>query len=106
MNDREMLELAALAAGYNVRWHDRWHCYVHVGKHNIDKPPTMAGQRQVWIPLDDDGDAFRLAVKLGIRISDYSSYVFIDTDLLDVYAATRLIITRAAAEIGRNIKER
>jgi hypothetical protein len=64
----------------------------------------------IWNPLEDDGDAFRLAVdlKLLISVSDWSSKA---TDGLTVEsfepatadrrADTRRAIVRAAAEIGR-----
>lgn len=74
MTDRELLEMAAKAAGCKVRWHEPWGCFVHTVMINTTNPPTLAGQRHIWAPLDDDGDA---------------------------YAATRRAITRAAAEIGR-----
>ncbi len=44
MTDRELLEAAAKAAGYDVRWHEIFGCFVHVGPFNITNPPTMAGQ--------------------------------------------------------------
>lgn len=67
MKDRELLEKAAKAAGYKVRWHENWQCFVHVGPFNTNNPPTLAGQRMVWVPLDDDGDAFRLMIRM-VRI--------------------------------------
>ena len=92
MTDRELLELAAKAAGIELE--------------NI--PMMGAGlllkKGGVWNPLADDGDALRLAVKLGL---------FNDEDFVtelkaiwmysctDYYAATRRAIVRAAAEIGR-----
>jgi hypothetical protein len=67
-----------------------------------------------WNPLTDDGDAFRLAVKLEIAINPYAGKtVFAHTESGrlghekwdcwddDPYAATRQAITRAAAEIGK-----
>lgn len=70
-----------------------------------------------WNPLKDDGDAFRLAVKLA---EEYPQFHQIDWNWTnrgirvfaaghegngnDTYAATRKAITRAAAEIGRNMK--
>ena len=110
MTDRELLEAAAKAAGYDVRWHEIFGCFVHVGPFNITNPPTMAGQRLVWVPLDDDGDALRLAVKLRMQIDilDRSIYAvamgsvrLCELDRADSQAATRRAITRAAAEIGR-----
>ena len=67
-----------------------------------------------WNPLHHDGDALRLAVKLGLVI-DYSdtkpaTWVYLDNydgvDAVeqhgtDPYAATRRAIVRAAAAIGR-----
>lgn len=82
-----------------------------------------------WNPLTDDGDAFRLAVKLSVSIVPYpmdiqgdKHYVIAKiqrkTDTLrdkaptevielcgsDPVAATRRAIVKAAAEIGRNLK--
>jgi hypothetical protein len=114
MTDRELLELAAKAAGYNVRWHEHWQCFVHVEPHNIESPPTMAGQRHVWIPLTDDGDALRLAVKLDISVFGY--FPFDDVAAFDgrriietkqpddPMPATRRAIVRAAAAIGEDMQ--
>lgn len=114
--DRELLELAAKAAGYKLHWHDRWQCFAHVEPFNIHNPPTLAGQRVVWAPLDDDGDALRLAVKLGITIyppdspgdDPTTTWAHPDSEWIvephgnDPYGATRRAIVRAAAEIERN----
>ena len=71
-SDRELLELAAKAAGYRFKWFKvkQWkemkskigtyrYCTgtVEVYGHHHSKP---------WNPLTDDGDALRLAVKCGI----------------------------------------
>ena len=114
MSDRALLEMAAKAAGHNVRWHEIFECFVHVDPFNITNPPTMAGQRLVWVPLDDDGDALRLAVALQIDLQhfEFSGYVSAwrypkqarEEDYgSDPYAATRRAITRAAAEIGKGM---
>ena len=112
MIDRELLELAAKAAGHNVRWHEIFECFVHVDPFNITNPPTMAGQRLVWVPLDDDGDALRLAVacRMQIDILERSVYALAlggtkvcELDRADLAAATRRAITRAAAEIGKGM---
>ena len=92
MTDRELLELAAKAAGLDVRW------YANDCLQVADKCNGFAGK---WNPLTDDGDALRLAVKL---------FLFVDTaagapDSFGAelaYAATRLAIVRAAAAIGTN----
>ena len=92
MTDRELLELAAKAAGLEV------------------VTPTMLKYGQ-WNPLTDDGDALRLAVKLRMNVFHAGIRVFAldeEGDIeeaegheLDPYAATRRAIVRAAAEIGK-----
>ncbi|MCH9735576.1 MAG: hypothetical protein K0U78_13655 [Actinomycetia bacterium] len=66
--DRELLELAAKAAGKKVR--------IYEGM--VVEPGTdcvCVDQRGFrWNPLEDDGDALRLAVKLGINITAYPIY--------------------------------
>ena len=97
--DRELLKLAAKAAGYHI-WardhtYDVWH------------PNT---EWTTWNPLTDDGDAMRLAVKLnmtlavGIARSDAGEFTEFGLCGEDPYAATRRAIVRAAAETGRSMK--
>lgn len=104
---RKMLRRAAANAGYDVYWHDQWQCFVHKAPFNTDNPPTLAPQRHVWVPLHDDGDALRLAVKLGMAV-DCNPAGFTECILSadctakedhagDPMAATRLAIVRAAA---------
>lgn len=111
MNDRELLELAAKAAGISLRW-----AVNHASCWRI----TDAGCEYLWNPLADDGDALRLAVKLHLDINCYpkSKEVVavqhrqnigvyarsIERISDDPYAATRRAIVRAAAEIGKEIK--
>jgi hypothetical protein len=96
MTDREMLEFAAKAAGITVSF-DR------------------TRRDWAWNSLDDDGDALRLAVKLGIHVMHSKHKVRAGRKLVqdgpceedkrpDPLAATRRAITRAAAEIGRNME--
>jgi hypothetical protein len=101
MTDKELLELAAKAIGLKLR-------YNYLGGRDANQP---------WDPLEDDGDALRLAVKLKMRIGIDSipvGYVVVMSDdplqkdtheliVDDPYAATRRAITRAAAEIGKAI---
>ena len=103
MTDRELLELAAKAAGIKYTIKDG----LFVAHGNKNKPPIP------WNPLDDDAEAFRLAVKLWLTIQvddeDRRTYVVGSTGRCigtephgdDPYAATRRAIVRAAAEIGR-----
>jgi hypothetical protein len=110
VTNRELLEAAARAAGYNVEYDeidDRWHIEDRPGAH----PDTWPR----WKPLADDGDALRLAVILGINLEiggagigdvqagkrDHWACEWLDR--ADPYAATRRAIVRAAAEIGKRI---
>jgi len=59
MTDRELLEMAAKAAGAEFEVSDEDGVYLH---------QPIGGVAGFWNPLTDDGDAFRLAVKLGIHL--------------------------------------
>lgn len=107
MTDRELLKLAAKAAGIK--------CDIE-GPY-VERPDQWAVTVRVnWNPLESDAEAFRLAVKLGIGISfSMSGRVCtwcsaIDDWIVERYVdhasregATRRAITRAAAEIGRSM---
>lgn len=58
MSNRELLELAAKAAGYVFEWRAQ--------PLILASPPDPERPWRCWNPLDDDGDALRLAVKAGI----------------------------------------
>lgn len=98
-SDRELLEMAAKAAGIVGVWHDRGQC-IHV--------TDCAGMSDFWWrPLDDDGDALRLAVKLrmDLNINDGECDVFTADSFYngrgeDTLETTRRAIVRAAAAIG------
>ena len=109
MTDRELLEAAAKAVNGGA-----WHPLTH---------DTPSGK---WNPLDDDGDALRLAVKLRIDLSLWINTVSVTAKTHigagrgislfddakrtandhaepfgdDPYAATRRAIVRAAAAMG------
>ncbi|WP_354686712.1 hypothetical protein [Cupriavidus necator] len=109
MSDRELLELAAKAAGVKI---ERCSCS------NEQWPFRYApGQpkRGHWNPLVSDGDALRLAVKLRLLVDVPSEGNIHQTVEVvapcvrnfiyepcgtDAYAATRRAIVRAAAAIG------
>jgi hypothetical protein len=104
MTDRELLELAAKAAGLPHQWCDAWN--------TMAKPRPDGGFffDKVWNPLTNDGDALRLAVKLGIGQRHHVGWMQVFNPQIgvadsnyegDPYAATRRAIVRAAAEIGR-----
>ena len=106
MSDKELLELAATAYGDLVYVPDMG--WIAQDEH---------GNRGAWWnPFGDDGDALRLAVKLGLCVmtptKNSSECLVIDEDVElmieetqdDYYASTRRAIVRAAAEIGKGIK--
>ena len=118
MTDRELLELSAKAAGMDVIADSQGIFWMRL------KPYQKINY--MWNPLEDDGDALRLAVKLGISLLPYPVYEEKErhsviakqrrrddllrqanpTEVQELYgidscAATRLAIVRAAAEIGR-----
>lgn len=109
--DRELLELAAKAAGI-----DGW----------LDPNETLfirakddAHGCAIWNPLTDDGDALRLAVDLDIPVArcalhkgDGISSGYVDTHFAresfsggrsEQQEATRRAIVRAAAAIGKSL---
>ena len=109
MTDRELLELAAKAAGWES-WDwledDALNVYAKDGRHDV------------FEPLSDDGDALRLAVQLRLMIAwdrwNGNDYVCIRHRDLDEELAiqidqkrreqtVRRAIVMAAAEIGREM---
>ena len=113
MTDRELLEMAAKAAGLEytkTEDHDR---LLVRGDDKLRRP---------WNPLEDDGDALRLAVKLNIAFKFFRNAPpelglprlcalatmengnWFAEEGADEVAATRRAIVRAAAEIGKEMK--
>lgn len=109
MSDREPLEWAAKAAGIEVirsRLEDSAHRDLLVAN-SVRNPFQKYGP---WNPLTDDGDALRLAVKLGLTIvpnyhvshDGFGVCAFTEPeDSFDFCAPTRRAIVRAAASIGQ-----
>jgi len=118
MTDKEMLELAAKAAGIEI---------VGPVEKFIAQPGHFAGGfvvrndkggDSIWNPRTDDGDALRLAVKLSLGVMSAAhtqqtcvwrycqgrDYEQSAQHLDDPCKATRLAITRAAAKIGSELK--
>lgn len=112
-SDREMLNLAAKAAGLRFEWRPN---------------PSIRESGLEWLewnPLADDGDAFRLMIKLDLSSlvvfswpnlnrrrefwslnSGYDGGKSATTEseyTSDPYAATRRAIVMAAAEIGKSM---
>jgi hypothetical protein len=114
--DRELLGFAAKASGIEIgEWHDSANAFFRVD-----------GGQSWWNPLEDDGEALRLAVRLRLDVcirghecevfSDdegdclasepiwYASAMATITDQspYEPFAATRRAIVRAAAAIGES----
>ena len=106
--DRELLELAARAAGYEGSWRKHWRSGT-ASYMLFAYPERFVVGRKEWNPIEDDGDALRLAVLIGIGTMHHQGWgqVFhpyiqerIDFEYgSDEFAATRRAIVRSAAEI-------
>lgn len=122
MTDKDLLELAAQAAGVRVPplnafpWHgiDNGGIWTNISAIGHLEPKK---RKYTWAPLTDDGAALRLAVKLRMDVEPWihgdsaCSRVLCQEVLIDEphygddpYAATRRAIVRAAAEIGKGMK--
>ena len=102
--DRELLEMAAKAAGIaRSQWDYEW----------LRGLGHMVCRSDMWNPLTDDGDALRLAVALKLEVMFFlgfgevhSAHCAMNGDNkieplgIDDFAATRRAIVRAAAAIG------
>lgn len=104
-SDRELLELAAKAAGIKaIRGPDG----LMRDCTGLDKAFNILAA-PLWNPLTDDGDALRLAVALGLVVDcsrpsaalPFTRHDYILSEDDDRARATRRAITRAAASIGR-----
>lgn len=116
MTDRELLEMAAKAAGLKIH-----------ARRQAERDAILCGDTGLWIvngdscwnPLEDDGDALRLVVDLRLAllfpmVGDALKEVgagqvgsplaaCMEPCGLDPGAATRRAIVRAAAEIGQRM---
>ena len=116
MTDRELLELAAKAAGIK---HVDYTGIDYDGRHGFELVGEYGRHIGTWNPLQDDGDALRLAVTLGLDLElhglnatmpycaavyDCSRGLAIEQEFTgDIMSTARLAIVRAAAEIGKNL---
>lgn len=122
MNDRELLELAAKAAGIEFEWKD---CQVMTGEPDmygvrkiLSEPMPFLRSGMFWNPIIDDSAALRLAVKLHMSVHTFVGGCEVgyddmkggqgylrqddgpDGDMHDDEVVRRAIV-RAAAEMGR-----
>jgi len=96
VTDRELLELAAKAAGMPT---------------HTDGVGFVMAHHPSWNPLTDDGDALRLAVKLGLQVDcsrpsagePFKRHAIWLDELCDNGTLTRRAIVLAASIIGRNM---
>lgn len=111
--DKELLELAAKAAGLNVKMFE------------VDQDGNFSGlivgtkntkEKIWWNPLVSDGDAFRLSVNLSmsiqhldlsIKVTPYLNGMCCGTTAVEVCGsrqfATRRAIVRSAAALGEKL---
>ena len=110
MTDKELLELSAKAAGYDVNFAEETNGWYPNGYDNDGDVDTW------WNPLKCDGDALRLAadLRLTVEVFDKQSvahtyfanngrldYVMADSRGDDRRLNTRTAIVRTAARIGK-----
>lgn len=116
--DRELLELAAKASGITGEWGE---FPGMATRHGMTCGIFDSERGDYWNPLQDDGDALRLAVKFKMGIHYKSQFFDTHAERIvevyhshednrcqcvaitytdDAFAATRRAIVRAAASIG------
>ena len=104
-SDRELLELAAKALGYDVSRD------AHIPSGGLWISEVISGDFE-WNPIANDGDALRLALTLNILVgvgqvwtagSQKYGAMFDGYSEGELFKATRLAIVRAAAEIGESM---
>ena len=108
MTDRELLELAARAAGKTIDQET-------LGKYQDDFGGMVVADGEHWNPLIDECTALLLAVRLRMCIDIRSEHTEVtppgdsrpesEEHENDPCAATRRAIVRAAAEVGRRMIE-
>ncbi|WP_148716444.1 hypothetical protein [Chitinolyticbacter meiyuanensis] len=119
--DRELLELAAKAAGLNFVWFNFGGCGERPCIWQLVSPhDTEFKSYFPWNPLEDDGDALRLAVRCRIDLDLWMHHGKVEavvyrsrgnTQLFpeqrgdDSCAAARRAIVRAAAAIGEAMSD-
>jgi hypothetical protein len=110
MTDRELLRAAARVCGLELTWGEKY----KLGEDEIDctdLPYVVGGSPDVgpayWNPLEDDGDALRLAAKLNLVVDFFEGEVIsankvVKFDVNDI-ASARLAIVRAAASMSPDL---
>ncbi|MGF6394265.1 hypothetical protein [Pseudomonas plecoglossicida] len=115
LTDRELLELAAKAVGINGTW-----CQFPgmVERHGLDGAIYDEVECEYWNPLQDDGDALRLAADLCLNIEWFPGQKFVQACRFGIgeiigwvdesgrSGSLRRAITVAAAKIGKALQEK
>lgn len=116
MTDRELLELAAKAAGLSAEWVDFAGMDIRVG-YQGGMLCADGDSDYYWNPLKSDGDALRLAVAVGVaktlvleigcggvdcEFQHGNGQAFYSHEG-DPRAAARRAIVRAAAKVGKSM---
>lgn len=96
-SDKELLELAAKAAGYVCHWEGDVCVLDDLGSNDCS----------AWHPLHNNGQAFVLACDLCLTVEFGNNSVIHPLEIggegTDPFKATRQAIVRAAAEIGKTM---
>ena len=121
MTDRELLEMAAKAAGYGGANKNNPHCWT---ESEYPKGSGLNGAlwnykgrmdtAELWNPLTDDGDALRLAAGLILNVLASEACIIVEDEKgvecieylygpEDYTSAWRRAIVRAAAAIGKSM---
>lgn len=106
MTDYELLEQAAQAAGKSLVEYEWYETPSNPEECGFIR--YMGDGTHIWNPLRRDGDALRLAVRLGIHVTNsdtdaWASHLAVTATTplaADPYAATRRAIVRAAAAMA------
>jgi hypothetical protein len=113
MRNQSTLVSAAKAAGLRLDKTMR----VPEGLMVVSDTTEDQAQPVLWNPFADDGDAFRLAVKLGLEIRNFNGAIHASKQGLvwrevayfengDLCATARYAIVRAAAAIGKRMVDK
>lgn len=119
MNIKDQQLLACAARAFGAKWSD-----YQDGSTDHWTAPAKSGSWVAWNPLFNDGDALRLAVHLDIGVTSKKEHQYEKHTSVAVFnqghsritekhkdhandpgAATRYVIVRAAAEIGKSMQE-
>lgn len=121
MNE-DTLEMAALAAGYQLEWRREYETLVQLNgeTRRIERSKDAYIWGDEWRPSIDDGDALRLAVdvKIGLTFGEWDVSANVRNKKgevlhfswpcspLEMSHAVRRIILMAAATVGRSMIEK